>query len=64
MKHTEFGRWDYPGIIIEKRYEYLLLLFGLWLSGKECACDTDDTGDTGPIPGSGRSPGGEYGNLF
>ena len=62
MKHTEFERWEYPGIIIEKRYEYLLLLFSLWLRGKESACDTEDAGDPGSILGSGRSPGGGHGN--
>ena len=31
-------------------------------SGKEPACQPVDTGDTGSIPGSGRSPGGEHGN--
>ena len=30
-----------------------------WLGGKESACDT---GDTGLIPGSGRSPEGRNGN--
>ena len=30
-----------------------------WLSGKESACSA---GDTGSIPGSGRSPGGGHGN--
>ena len=30
-----------------------------WLSGKESACQA---GDTGSIPGSGRSPGGGNGN--
>ena len=29
-----------------------------WLSGKESACVAGATGDTGSIPGSGRSPGG------
>ena len=29
-----------------------------WLSGQESACK----GDTGSIPGSGRSPGGRHGN--
>ena len=29
---------------------------------KESACNAGDAGDTGLIPGSGRSPGGEYGN--
>ena len=32
-----------------------------WLS-KEFACNAGDTGDTSSIPGSERSPGGEYGN--
>ena len=27
-------------------------------SGKESACNAGDATDTGPIPGSGRSPGG------
>ena len=30
-----------------------------WLSGKEHACNA---GDTGLIPGLGRSPGGRHGN--
>ena len=30
-----------------------------WLNGKESACNA---GDTGSVPGSGRSPGGEHGN--
>ena len=29
---------------------------------KEYACIAGDTGDTGSIPGSGRSPGGGHGN--
>ena len=33
-----------------------------WLSGKESACNTGDTGDDGSVPGSGRSPEGN-GNL-
>ena len=38
--------------------------FGLpwWLSSKESACSERDTGDTGLIPGSSRSPGGGPGN--
>ena len=32
-----------------------------WLSGKESACQA---GDTGSIPGSGRSPGEGNGNPF
>ena len=33
-----------------------------WLSGKESACSTGATGDTGLIPGSGRSSEGGRGN--
>ena len=32
---------------------------GVWPSGKESTCNA---GDTGLIPGSGRSPGGGHGN--
>ena len=31
-------------------------------SGKESACSAGAAGDAGSIPGSGRSPGGGYGN--
>ena len=39
-------------------------LMGLpqWLSSKEFTCSAGDTGDTGSIPGLGRSPGGGHGN--
>ena len=33
-----------------------------WLSSEESACNTRDAGDSGLIPGSGRSPGGRHGN--
>ena len=33
-----------------------------WLSGKESACDTEDTGETDSISGLGRFPGGGHGN--
>ena len=33
-----------------------------WLSSKESACNAGATGDTGSIPGSGRSPGGGHGH--
>ena len=33
-----------------------------WLSGKESACDARAAGDTGLIPGLGRSPGGGHDN--
>ena len=32
--------------------------------GKESSCSTGDTGDTGSVPGSGRSLGEGNGNLF
>ena len=35
-----------------------------WLSGKESACNAGDSGDTGLIPGLGRSPGGGHGNSL
>ena len=33
-----------------------------WLSGKESACNAGATGDTGLIPGLGRSSGEGHGN--
>ena len=33
-----------------------------WLSGKESACSAGASGDASSVPGSGRSPGGGYGN--
>ena len=33
-----------------------------WLSGKKSACNAEDAGDAGLIPGLGRSPGGGHGN--
>ena len=40
------------------------LLLGLprWLSGKESPTNEGDAGDSGLIPGSGRSPGEGNGN--
>ena len=38
--------------------------FPWWLSCKESACNAEDAGDTGSIPGSGRAPGGGNGNLL
>ena len=40
-----------------------IILYGLpwWLRGKESTCSPEDAaGTTGLIPGSGRSPGGEF----
>ena len=42
----------------------LLLVTSWWLSGKESACNTGDTGEVGLTPGSGRSPRGGNGNPF
>ena len=41
-------------------------LLGLpwWLSSKESACEAEDVGDAGSIPGSGRSPGEGNSNLL
>ena len=36
----------------------------LWLSGKESTWQCRRPGEAGLIPGSGRSPGGGYGNPF
>ena len=33
-----------------------------WLTEYRIACDAEDVGDMGSIPGSGRSPGGGHGN--
>ena len=33
-----------------------------WLSSQESTCSAGVIGDTGWIPGSGRSPGGKHGN--
>ena len=33
-----------------------------WLSSKESTLDAEDAGDTGSIPGLGRSPGRGHGN--
>ena len=33
-----------------------------WLRGKESSCNAGNAGDSGSIPGSGRSPGGGNGN--
>jgi len=43
-----------------------MLIYGLpqWLSGKESACNAGDAGDSGLIPGSGRSPERGHCNLL
>ena len=49
----------YPGGFFEEFYSNSS---PQWLSTKESACNAEDTGDTGSIPESGRSPGGGSGN--
>ena len=36
----------------------------MWLSGKESACNPEDTGNTGLILGLGRYPAAENGDPF
>ena len=43
-------------------YMYIYTHIFQWLSDKESACNAGATGDTGSIPGSGRSPGERHGN--
>ena len=47
------GHWSYDKILTNTQD-----LVGLprWLSGKESTCNAEDTGDSGSVPGSGRSP--------
>ena len=57
-----------PLIIISNhesnRVSNLSVGFPWYLSGKESACNAGVTGDSGLIPGLGRSSGGEHGNLL
>ena len=59
-----------PGMLQSLGHPYFSLKSGLghgiqglprWLSSQESACNAQDTGDGGQIPGSGRSAGGGYG---
>ena len=52
--------------IIVKYLAHNIPLTGLfwWLSSKELACDTEDTGGVSWFPEAGRSPGGEHGHTF
>ena len=49
------------GIECEKEWIYVYIGLPRWLSGKKSACNA---GDTGLIPGLGRSPGEGNGNPF
>ena len=55
LLHTWQG---YPGENIFHISERI----SLWLSDKESTCNAGATGDSGSIPGLGRSPGGGNGN--
>ena len=52
------GMWKFLVVICK------LIVFLGGSSGKESACNAGAPGDTGLIPGSGRSPGGGNGNLL
>ena len=43
-------------------FTFILHVHKTCLSGKESACNAGATGDTGSIPGSGRSPGERHSN--
>ena len=53
-------------IYIHTKFSLLNILTELprWLSSKEVACNTGDTGDMGLMTGLRRSPGGGYDNPF
>ena len=59
-RHSAFAL----GLTVPTYLEKYCLMYGLpwWLSHRESACNAEDTGDTGSIPGLGRFPGGRYGN--
>ena len=63
---TKSRTWlsDWSDLIWSDVWDYLLYSNGLprRLSGKESACDAENVGDAGSIPGSGRSPRGVNGN--
>ena len=58
--------WNTPGTWKLKREHFchMPFIWGLpqWLSGKESACIAGTAGDSGSIPGSGRSPGERHAN--
>ena len=58
------GLWGNPSTFSTIALPISLLYYSLyhWLNSKESFCSVGDTGDTGLIPGSGRSPGGGNGN--
>ena len=52
-----------PSIYLKNSKTYSILCFPeVWLTGKEFTCNAEASGDTGSIPGLGRSPGEGNGN--
>ena len=65
MKNTSVLLPAFPGDhIVFGCYSSVIIGLPQWLSGKESTWNAGTTGDTGSIPGSGRSPGGGHGNTF
>ena len=56
---AEILDWDYEVSVSVYLFVYVYMGLPQWLNDKESACHA---GDGGSIPGSGRSPGGGYGN--
>ena len=52
------SKWSFPRLYSSFLY---CLKSPQWLRGKESACKAGGAGDTGSIPGFGRSPGGGNG---
>ena len=53
-------------LCVDRQIDRSMLCMGLpqWLSSKESACNSGNSGDVGLIPGSGRSLGGGHGNSL
>ena len=58
----ERGDWDWHVYTVDVMYT--IDRASLVLSSKESACNAGVAGDTGSIPGSGRSPGGWHETHF
>ena len=59
IKMTFINKYLWLYCFIVNYIKYAAMEFAWWLSGKESACNA---GDSGSIPGSGRSPGEGSGN--
>ena len=65
QKTSRWGISSVPGLVKSFHTVYFMSsqsIFPGGTSGKEPACHAGGIGDTGSIPGSGRSPGGGNGN--